>query len=339
MAVKIEDNYPLNDLNTFGVPVTSRFFAQIEQKDELKDLLSTDIARNNPLLILGGGSNILFTKDYPGLTLLIQITGIEIIEENDNDALVTAGGGEVWQNLVEFSLQHQLGGLESLSLIPGSVGAAPIQNIGAYGVELKEVMQSLTAIELATGYEKTFSNSACNFGYRDSVFKNELKDKFLITAVQFRLKKNPQLNTSYGAIDTLLADKGISHPTVRDVSEAVIEIRQSKLPDPKKLGNAGSFFKNPVVDKIDFEGLKLLFADIPGYPNGDKVKIPAAWLIEQCEWKGRRYGSIGVHDKQPLVLVNYGGGTGAEIKILAEKIKKSIASKFGIELEIEPRII
>jgi UDP-N-acetylmuramate dehydrogenase len=339
MAVKVAENYPLNDLNTFGVPVTSRFFARIEQKDELKDILLTDVARNNPVLILGGGSNILFTENYPGLTLLIQLKGIAIIEESGDKVLVVAGAGEVWQNLVDFSLRNQLGGLENLSLIPGSVGAAPIQNIGAYGVELKEVMESLTAVELATGNERTFSNSECNFGYRDSVFKNELKDKYLITAVQFRLAKKPQLNTSYGAIDTLLAEKGITQPTVRDVSEAVIEIRQSKLPDPEKLGNAGSFFKNPVVDKIDFEGLKLLFNDIPGYPNGDKVKIPAAWLIEQCEWKGRRFGSIGVHDQQPLVLVNYGGGTGTEIKNLAENIKKSIADKFGIELEIEPRII
>ena len=219
------------------------------------------------------------------------------------------------------------------------MGAAPIQNIGAYGVELKEVMESLTAIELATGKEKTFSNAECDFGYRNSFFKKELKDKYLITNVSLRLAKNPILNTSYGAINSLLQEKGINHPTVKDVSNAVIEIRQSKLPDPALLGNAGSFFKNPVVDKIDYEGLKLLFSDIPGYINSEHVKIPAAWLIEQCGWKGQRFGNVGVHNKQPLVLVNYGEGKGEEIKLLAEKIKVSVADKFGIELEAEIRII
>ena len=221
----------------------------------------------------------------------------------------------------------------------GSVGAAPIQNIGAYGVELQEVMESLTAIELATGEERTFSNAECDFGYRNSVFKNELKDKYFITRVCLRLMKHPDLNTSYGAINSLLEQKGIENPTVKDVSKAVIEIRQSKLPDPAELGNAGSFFKNPLVDKIDYEGLKLIFTDMPGYINGEHIKVPAAWLIEQCGWKGKRFGNVGVHDKQPLVLVNYGNGTGAEIKILADEIRTSVAEKFGIELEVEPRII
>ena len=337
--MEILENYPLKEFNTFGITVSSRYFVSISSVTQLKEVLATDIAKTNPLLIMGGGSNILFTRQYPGLIIFNQIKGIDIIDEGYEDALISAGGGEIWHTLVEFSLNLNLGGLENLSLIPGSVGAAPIQNIGAYGVELKEVMESLTAIDLATGEEKTFSNAECDFGYRNSVFKKELKDKYLITNVSLRLSKNPILNTSYGAINSLLQEKGINHPTVKDVSNAVIEIRQSKLPDPALLGNAGSFFKNPVVDKIDYEGLKLLFSDIPGYINSEHVKIPAAWLIEQCGWKGQRFGNVGVHDKQPLVLVNYGDGKGEEIKILAEKIKVSVADKFGIELEAEIRII
>lgn len=337
--MEILQDYPLKDLNTFGITVNSRYFVSINSVEQLNKVLVSDIARNNPLLILGGGSNILFTRQYPGLIILNQIKGIKIIDETNDTALINAGGGEVWQDLVNFALSHNLGGIENLSLIPGSVGAAPIQNIGAYGVELKEVMESLSAIELATGEARTFNNAECDFGYRNSIFKKELKDKYLITNVCLKLTKHPQLNTSYGAVNSHLEEKGIDSPDITDVSKAVIEIRRSKLPDPTKLGNAGSFFKNPVVDKIDFEGLKLVFSDIPGYINNSTVKIPAAWLIEQCGWKGKRFGAVGVHDKQPLVLVNYGDGTGAEIKKLAEDIKTSVANKFGIELEAEPRII
>ena len=337
--MEILQDYPLKDLNTFGITVHSRYFVSISNIDQLREVLASEIARDNPLLIMGGGSNILFTQPYPGLIILNHIKGIDITDETNDSALVSTGGGENWHDLVNFALNHNLGGIENLSLIPGSVGAAPIQNIGAYGVELKEVMESLTAIELATGKERIFSNEECDFGYRNSVFKKELKDKYLITNVCLRLSKNPKLNTSYGAINSLLEEKGINNPTVKDVSAAVIEIRQSKLPDPAALGNAGSFFKNPVVDKIDFEGLKLTFTDIPGYINGNTVKIPAAWLIDQCGWKGKRFGNVGVHDKQPLVLVNYGNGTGIEIKNLAEEIRVSVTEKFGIELEVEPKII
>lgn len=337
--MEIQIDYPLKDLNTFGINVNSRYFVSISSVEQLKKVLVTDIARNNSLLIMGGGSNILFTRKYPGLIILNQIKGIEITDETNDSALISAGGGEVWHDLVNFALSQNLGGIENLSLIPGSVGAAPIQNIGAYGVELKEVMESLSTIELATGEERTFNNTECDFGYRNSVFKKELRDKYLITNVRLRLSKQPKLNTSYGAINSLLEEKGIDNPGIADVSNAVIEIRQSKLPDPAKLGNAGSFFKNPVVDKIDFEGLKLNFSGIPGYINANAVKIPAAWLIEQCGWKGKRFGAVGVHDKQPLVLVNYGNGTGEELKNLAEDIKTSVADKFGIKLEAEPRII
>lgn len=337
--MEILQDYPLQNLNTFGIAVNSRYFVSVASLIQLKDVLATDLAKSDPVLIIGGGSNILFTRQYPGLIILNQIKGIEITEEYESEVLISAGGGEVWQDLVDFTLNNNFGGIENLSLIPGSVGAAPIQNIGAYGAELKNVMESLTAIELATGQERTFNNAECDFGYRNSIFKKSLKDKYLITKVNLRLSKQPKLNTSYGVIESLLQQKGIDQPTVRDVSNAVIEIRQSKLPDPTVLGNAGSFFKNPVVDKIDYEGLKLLFSDIPGYINREHVKIPAAWLIEQCGWKGKRFGNVGVHDKQPLVLVNYGNGNGEEIKNLADKIRTSVTDKFGIELEAEIRII
>ena len=337
--MEILQDYPLQNLNTFGIAVNSRYFVSVNSLTQLKDVLGNGLAKSNPVLIMGGGSNILFTRQYPGLIILNQIKGIEITDEQEDEVLISAGGGEVWQDLVDFTLNNNFGGLENLSLIPGSVGAAPIQNIGAYGVELKDVMESLTAIELATGQERTFNNAECDFGYRNSIFKKSLKDKYLITKVRLRLSKKAKLNTSYGAIESLLQQQGINQPTVNDVSNAVIEIRQSKLPDPAVLGNAGSFFKNPVVDKIDYEGLKLLFAGIPGYINGGHVKIPAAWLIDQCGWKGKRFGNVGVHDLQPLVLVNYGDGKGEEIKQLAEDIKASVAEKFGIELEAEIRII
>ena len=337
--MEILQDYPLQNLNTFGISVNSQYFVCVNNLTQLKDVLGNELAKSNPVLIIGGGSNILFTKHYPGLIILNQIKGIEITSEQEGEVLISAGGGEVLQDLVDFTLYNNFGGLENLSLIPGSVGAAPIQNIGAYGVELKDVMESLTAIELATGQERTFNNAECDFGYRNSIFKKSLKDKYVITKVNLRLAKEPKLNTSYGAIESLLQQKGINQPTVKDVSNAVIEIRQSKLPDPTVLGNAGSFFKNPVVDKIDYEGLKALFSDIPGYINSELVKIPAAWLIEQCGWKGKRFGNVGVHDQQPLVLVNYGNGEGDEIKNLAEEIKMSVADKFGIELEAEIRII
>ena len=305
----------------------------------MHQVLTSPVAAENETLILGGGSNILFTRDFEGLVIHNNIKGIEIIEEDDTSALVRVASGEVWQDFVEFALDHELGGVENLSLIPGTVGAAPIQNIGAYGVELKEVMVSLEAIEKATGRKQEFTNLECRFGYRDSIFKNELKDQFIITSVLFKLSKNADVNTSYGAINDVLEMKGIANPGIRDVSKAVIEIRQSKLPDPARIGNAGSFFKNPVVDKLDYEGLKTEFPEIPGYPAESTVKIPAAWLIDQCGWKGYTRGNVGVHKNQPLVIVNYGGGTGAEIYDLAMEVRESVANKFGVGLEPEPRII
>lgn len=337
--MEILKDYPLVKLNSFGIAVSCRYLARISSIGDLRQILNTTIAHTNPTLVIGGGSNILFTRDFQGLIILNEIKGIKINKVGKEHTSVTAGGGENWQDLVEFALGHGLGGIENLSLIPGSVGAAPIQNIGAYGVELKEVFNSLEAIDLTSGEIRIFNNADCEFGYRNSIFKNALKDKYFITKVSLRLTNNPVVNTTYGAISSIMQANKISKPSIRDVSNAVIEIRNSKLPNPLVLGNAGSFFKNPTVDKIDYEGLQLLFPNIPGYTNGEQVKIPAAWLIEQCEWKGRRFGDIGVHDKQPLVLVNYGNGKGSEISDLANKIQSSVADKFGISLEAEPTII
>lgn len=337
--MKILSFFDLTAYNSFGVSVDAELFIEIREPEELQEVLSSSIARDNEILILGGGSNILFTKDFDGLVIYNNLKGIQIEEEDDNSALVRAAGGEIWQDFVEFTLENNLGGVENLSLIPGTVGAAPIQNIGAYGVELNETMVSLEAIEKSSGNPRIFPNSECHFGYRNSVFKNELKDQYIITSVLFRLTKNSKVNTGYGAIENVLSEGGITNPGIRDVSKAVIKIRQSKLPDPAEIGNAGSFFKNPIIDKIDYEGLKLEFPDIPGYQNEDTVKVPAAWLIDQCGWKGYTKGNVGVHKNQPLVLVNHGGGTGEEIKNLALEVQKSVANKFGLELEPEPRII
>jgi len=337
--LNILENYSLKDLNSFGIDLRTKFFTAVKDVEDLQEIIKSDIYKINKSLILGGGSNILFTQNFPGLILYNQFLGIEIIEKTKDYSIISVAGGENWHQLVKYTIAQNLGGLENLSLIPGSVGAAPIQNIGAYGVELKEVVEYVFALDVATGEERKFTNAECLFGYRDSVFKNELKDKYFITKVHFKLSKNHQLNITYGAIRSLLEEKNISHPTIKDVSNIVIHIRQSKLPDPAKTGNVGSFFKNPIIDKIDYEGLKLSFTDMPAYINGEEVKIPAAWLIEQCGWKGKRFNNIGVHDKQPLVLLNYGHGTGEEILALAMKIKDSVALKFGIELELEPRIL
>jgi UDP-N-acetylmuramate dehydrogenase len=335
----IQENFSLLAYNTFGVDVKCDFFTKVTSKEQLRAFLTSEIVKANKVLIIGGGSNILFTKNYSGLIIHNLIKGIELSEETESDVLVTAGSGEEWHDLVKFAIDNNLGGIENLSLIPGYVGAAPIQNIGAYGVELRETLIYVETVEIKTGELRTFNNSQCNFGYRDSIFKREAKDKYVITKVALRLSKNSQVNINYGAIKSKLEARAINDPTIRDVSDAIIEIRQSKLPDPKVIGNAGSFFKNPVIDKIDYEGLKLSFPDIPGYFSENTVKIPAAWLIEQCGWKGKKIGKIGVHIDQPLVLVNYGGGMGDELLELASNIKQSVVEKFGIELENEPKII
>ncbi|MFY7943793.1 MAG: UDP-N-acetylmuramate dehydrogenase, partial [Crocinitomicaceae bacterium] len=262
---------------------------------------------NEPLLILGGGSNLLLTKDFEGLVLKNEILGFNLIEETETDVIVEAGAGEVWHQFVLKCLEQNFAGLENLSLIPGSVGASPMQNIGAYGVEIKDVFEYLDAYEISTGEIKRFSKEDCAFGYRESVFKNIYKDQYVICKVAFRLSKNPKINTSYGAIESELQKMGISDPTIHDVSNAVIAIRQSKLPDPAVLGNAGSFFKNPVVPESLVEKIKASYPDVPNYPaESGKRKLAAGWLIETAGWKGKTIETYGVHKLQALVLVNYG---------------------------------
>lgn len=335
----IQEKVSLLPYNTFGIEATARYFVEIVTEEDLIKLCKGDELKDKSVLVLGGGSNMLFTKDFDGIVIKNSIQGFNYILE-DNTIRVTAGAGMIWHDLVIATLNKELFGLENLSLIPGTVGAAPIQNIGAYGVELKDLFIELNAVEIETGEVVTFTHEACDFDYRYSVFKGPLKGKYIISNVTLRLDTTKEVDTSYGAINATLKEWGIHEPTPLDVSKAVVHIRQSKLPDPKKIGNAGSFFKNPVISKEQYESLKNNFKDIPGYPLGEnKIKVPAAWLIEQNGWKGKRLGNIGVNPNQPLVLVNYGGGKGEELKQLAYAILESVKEKFGIELEPEVNII
>jgi len=337
---KIKKNFSLKPYNTFGITVNANYFIEINNTAELISVLKDEQYRSLPKLILGGGSNVLFTSDYPGLVIKNSILGIEIIADDDDSIMLKVGGGEIWHQLVVYAVGKGYGGIENLSLIPGTVGAAPMQNIGAYGVEVKDVFVSLEALNKESLKIEKFRLEDCKFGYRQSVFKNDLKDKYVITSVTIKLSKHPTLNTSYGAIEATLNSEGVLEPTIKEVSDAVIKIRKSKLPDPAEIGNAGSFFKNPTISEIDYEGLKAEFADIPGYeqPNHE-VKVPAGWLIENCGWKGKTYGEIGVHKNQALVLVNYGNGNGFDLKNLAMEIQQSVSKKFGIELEMEVNVI
>ncbi len=338
--MKLQTDFPLKPYNTFGIDVKAKLFASFESVQELQHLLQMPELKQEQKLILGGGSNLLFTKDFDGVVLQNSIKGIEILQEDENYTFVKAGGGEVWHEFVLFTLQHSLGGVENLSLIPGTVGAAPLQNIGAYGVELKDVFYELEAVEMETGQLKKFDNADCKFGYRESVFKNELKGRFIVTSVTFRLHRNHKLNTSYGAITTTLEEMHIQQPTIQDVSAAVCHIRQSKLPDPKQIGNAGSFFKNPEIPVTLFDILKEQYPNMPAYPVSETtVKVPAGWLIEQCGWKGKVIENYGVHKNQALVLVNYGGASGEKVKQLAHDIIQSVEKRFGIKLNPEVNIM
>src|SRR5690554_548793 len=334
----LQENINITPFTTFGVEVSSRYFATFSSIEELRKLLAE--VKDQQLLVLGGGSNMLFRKDYEGITIKNEITGISVIEENEESVLLKVGAGEVWHNFVLYSIEHNLGGIENLSLIPGSVGASPMQNIGAYGVEIKDVFDSLEAIEIATGELHTFSHQDCQFGYRESVFKKELKGKYIIVSVSYKLSKQPKLNTSYGAINSELAKKGITQPSIKDVSDVVIAIRQSKLPDPKEIGNAGSFFKNPVIPKSHYIALQKTYENIPSYPvSKDTVKVPAGWLIDNAGWKGKTIGEYGVHKNQALVLVNYGKANGNDIFQLSEDIIADIYKRYQIKLEREVNII
>ncbi|GAB3295104.1 UDP-N-acetylmuramate dehydrogenase [Hymenobacter tenuis] len=339
-APALEHNVSLRPYNTFGLDVKARLFARFTSVDELRALLALPELQATQKLILGGGSNLLFTQDFDGIVLKNEIRGLDIISQDEETALVRAGAGESWHGLVQYTLEQDLSGIENLSLIPGTVGAAPLQNIGAYGSELKDTFERLEALEISTGQLRTFSASECGFGYRESVFKGPLKNQFIVTGVVLRLSRQAKPNISYGAIKTTLEDMGIEgDATPRQISEAVMQIRRSKLPDPTQIGNAGSFFKNPEVSQAKYDELKAQHPEIPGYPVPGGVKVPAGWLIEQCGWKGQRRGAHGVHDKQALVLVNHGGAQGQDIRELAFDIIASVREKFGIELHPEVNIL
>lgn len=335
----IQKDVSLQSYNTFGLDVRSAHFMAFQDVEQLKFGLKWADEKQLDTLVLGGGSNVLLTQDVEGLVLKNDLTGISVVEESDEFVSLKVAGGEVWHDLVLYTIDQGWGGVENMSLIPGSVGAAPMQNIGAYGVEIKDVFESLEALNVETFEVEAFDNEACQFGYRESVFKRELKGKYIITSVTIKLSKAPEINVSYGAIKDVLSEKGIAQPTIKDVSEAVIQIRQFKLPDPAEIGNSGSFFKNPVVHTQILARIQDNFDNVPHYVQSDsQVKVPAGWLIEQAGWKGKKRGVIGVHDKQALVLVNHGGGRGQDIKNLSEDIKASVMEKFNIQLETEVNI-
>ena len=336
----LREHISLIDHNTFGIDANAQHFVEATSEEELIAALQSKTSRET--LILGGGSNILITKELiDALVIKVNIKGIKIISKTNDTTIVEVNAGENWHEFVLWTLENNYGGLENLSLIPGNVGTAPIQNIGAYGVELKDVFISCTTIHRETHKKRVFSKEECAFGYRDSIFKNTARNTYVITAVRFKLTNtNHKIHTSYGAIGQFLEAKNIQNPTIQDVSNAVIAIRKSKLPDPNEIGNSGSFFKNPVISHKNFNLLREKYPEIPNYIlNKNEVKIPAGWLIEQCGFKGKRYGDAGVHKNQALVLVNYGNAKGKEIWALAQKIKSAVKEKFDIDIHPEVNII
>jgi UDP-N-acetylmuramate dehydrogenase len=339
--MEISENVSLKSYNTFGINAAAKYFAPFNSVDGLQELLSRYHQQaGSSLLVLGGGSNILLTKDFDGLVLKNEIAGIEVVDDDADHVYVRAGAGENWHQFVQYCVQNEFAGVENLSLIPGNVGASPMQNIGAYGVELKDVFHKLDAWHINDQRLVSFSMQECAFGYRESVFKNRYKGQFIITSVTYRLNKKPVFNTSYGAIQQELEKMGVTELSIADISKAVINIRSSKLPNPKEIGNAGSFFKNPTVSKTEFQRLIQAFPNMPSFAVDDEhVKLSAAWLIEQCGWKGYRNGDAGCYLKQALVLVNYGNARGLEILELSEEIISSVQSKFDILLQREVNVI
>lgn len=336
----MQHHVSLRHLNTFGLESFAQSFEEVESVEELIEILRNPELKNAPKFILGGGSNILLTKDIDALVIKISIGGIRKIKEDDNHIWLHVGAGEKWHDFVMYCVDHGYAGVENLSLIPGTIGAAPMQNIGAYGVEIKDVVESVETIFFDSTETRIFTKEECNFGYRESIFKHDLKGKCIITGVTFRLNKNPVYHVEYGDIQKTLQEAGVDSLSIKAVSDAVINIRKSKLPDPAEIGNAGSFFKNPEIPDEQFNKLKSDHPTLPGYPASPGfVKVPAGWLIEQAGWKGYRDGAIGVHARQALVLVNYGGGSGAAIQLLSQKIQKSVSEKFGINLSAEVNFI
>jgi UDP-N-acetylmuramate dehydrogenase len=337
--MEILKDYDLTILNTFGVPARAKFFVEVKSEAELQELLGKEEFKNNERLFLGGGSNVLFTKDWDGIVILNKLKGIEILEDNQDDVIIKSMSGEIWHDLVLFAVERKLWGIENLSFVPGTVGAAPMQNIGAYGGELKNVLENVEAIDIASGIKKVFSRDECELGYRDSIFKNVIKGKYFITAVTLRLSKIEKKNISYKVLREHLEQNKIVVKEPKDVSDAVTYIRKTKLPDPKVLGNAGSFFKNVFVDNAKLKELQVKYPDMPYFTEGEAIKIPSGWLVEECGWKGKKVGNAGVHERQALVLVNHGGASGQEIKALSDEIIDAVFKKFGLKLVPEVNLI
>jgi len=335
--MNIQSDFSLKTYNTFGIEAKAKEFTSVQNIKELIDVLKL----NKDIFVLGGGSNMLLTQNINKLVVHVDLKGISIVKESEDYVWIKANAGENWHEFILWCIEHNYGGIENLSLIPGNVGTTPIQNIGAYGVEIKDVFSSCEAISINNQSITTFEKEDCNFGYRESVFKNELKNQYIITSVVFKLtKKNHKTNSSYGAIEAELALNNITNPSIKDISNAVIAIRKSKLPDPKVLGNSGSFFKNPIVPIETYKKAVLQYPEMPHYVVSDtEVKVPAGWLIEQAGFKGKRFGDAGIHEKQALVLVNYGNATGQEIVELSKHIQKTILDKYGIAIEAEVNII
>ncbi|MFV3304482.1 UDP-N-acetylmuramate dehydrogenase [Pseudomonas sp. NY15181] len=338
MTLQLQENLSLKPYNTFGVEVAARWFAQAHDDAEVREGIAAAAEKVLPLMVIGGGSNLLLTRDVEALVLRMASRGVRVLSDDGDRVVVEAEAGEVWDDFVRWTLEQGFGGLENLSLIPGTVGAAPMQNIGAYGVEIKDVFAGLTALDRESGELREFGLEDCAFAYRDSRFKRE-SGRWLILRVRFALSRSAQLHLDYGPVRQRLVEEGVTAPTPADVSRVICAIRREKLPDPAVLGNAGSFFKNPVVSAVQADGLRARFSDLVAYPQGDGlVKLAAGWLIDKAGWKGFRDGAAGVHAQQALVLVNYGGATGAQLYALAGRIRDDIQQRFGVELEMEPNL-
>ncbi len=336
----IRHGHSLRALNTFGIDVKAASYLRVSCIEDLQAVRDDPHLSKLRRLVLGGGSNLLLTRDFDGLVLHMSNSGMQVSSEDESSVRVTVQAGENWHGFVQWTLAHDLPGLENLSLIPGSVGASPIQNIGAYGAELSEYFHSLKAFDFQTGEILLLSRSDCRFAYRDSIFKHELRDRAVILEVTFALPKRWQPNLRYAELATELQARGVSEPTAKDISDAVIAIRRSKLPDPAKIGNAGSFFKNPIVSREQYDQLFSKYPQLVSYPQEDgSVKLAAGWLIDQCGWKGRSMGKAGVHDRQALVLVNLGGSTGLQLLELASRIQADVRARFDVSLEPEPIVI
>ncbi|MES2023839.1 MAG: UDP-N-acetylmuramate dehydrogenase [Patescibacteria group bacterium] len=339
-GMEIIKDYDLKDLNTFGVHARAKYFVTLEREEDLPELFNLSEFKNNQKLFLGGGSNILFTKDFDGIVILNKLKGIEVVSEDTESVFIKCMGGEIWDDLVQFTVERGLWGIENLALVPGTAGAAPMQNIGAYGVELKNTLEDIEAYDIESGEKKVFKNAECEFGYRDSIFKSKVKGKYFITAITIKLSKISKPNISYKILENYLKENNIEVKSSKDVSIAVSAIRRSKLPyNTKVLGNAGSFFKNVYVSRQKLAELLSTYPDLSFFEEGEKIKINSGWLVEKCGWKGKKVGNVGVHEKQALVLINYGGATGEEIINFANQIIDSVKEKFNLQIVPEVNII